>query len=169
MKRPERNQLGAGLVLVLALFTAGSATADTVSEKSDRVHRLLVDCGTEIVGLRIYQHHQIVIVRGMVDRAEDARAIRQTLHRSGITRVANLIEVAPRVDDDQLRRKVERALFLSSSLEGTDLRLSVHDGRIHLSGVVRNENQTRAAIALIRSVEGVIGVDSTVVTGRADG
>jgi osmotically-inducible protein OsmY len=103
----------------------------------------------------------VTIVRGKVpDRASVDQAA-DILQAAGYRRIANLLTVSSRPDDDTLRRTVERQLLRTRSLDGCRFRVSLQGGVVHLQGTVRRDLQRDLAVDLAKSVEGVREVVSS--------
>lgn len=117
--------------------------------------------GVTVPGLRVFELGGVVVIRGRsADRAtaEHAGAVAADL---GYTRVANLIQVVDAPDDAVIQRQAERELTIHRSLDGCKFQVASNNGVIHLSGHVQQEVQKDVAIGLLRGIDGVVAVEST--------
>lgn len=97
----------------------------------------------------------ILILRGRVaDRATVAR-IGEIARQEGFGRVANLLQLTSRPDDNAIERDAERRLSQSRALEGCRFNLDAENGVLTVSAEVERELQKDAVREILRSVEGV--------------
>ncbi len=90
--------------------------------------------------------------------AEDA--IRKLSH---ITGVSNLIEITPRVEASDIKKKIEEALKRSAEAEARKIRVAVKDGTVTLEGHVDNWSERMAVENAAWSVPGVKRVEDKLV------
>ena len=103
----------------------------------------------------------IVVIRGRtLDRAkaESAGRIAQSL---GYARVANLVQITEPADDAAIQRRAERELAIHRSLDGCSFRVESQQGVVRIAGRVHSELQKDVAVQLLRNVDGVREVHSS--------
>jgi hyperosmotically inducible periplasmic protein len=169
MKLQRSSLLG----LVLALTACASFARSQVSEKA--VQRIQKEVRHELLmlpylgvfdNLAYKVDGYNVTLLGQVTRPSlknDAeRAVKQI---EGVEKVDNQIEVLPpSTMDDQLRRRLYRAIYGSASLQKYALgvqqpiRIIVKSGRVTLEGVVDNETDKNVAGIRANSVPGIFSV-----------
>lgn len=64
------------------------------------------------------------------------------------------------IDDTVVTTKVKSALLGDMDVKGLDIKVETHKGVVQLSGFVDSQTQVELAIARVRSVEGVKGVEN---------
>ena len=73
------------------------------------------------------------------------------------------------VDDAALTARVKAALLDNDQVEGTEINVSVYEGKVALAGFADTEAERKAAVEVARQVPGVKSVDSTIrVAGSGD-
>lgn len=146
-RRIRSAALAAALTLGVA---AGSAHADTSTPE-----QLLASCGIDTSRVRVASAEGIVIVKGKVPDRESIRQATEILRSAGYARVANLLVVSSRPDDEVLQRNVERQLLRTRSLDGCHFRVITRAGVVTLQGTVRQDLQKDVATDLVKNVDGV--------------
>ena len=122
-----------------------------------------VKAGIDINRLEVTEVGGIVVIRGRaIDRtqAESAGAYAKSL---GYSRVANLIQIIEPPDDAKIQRVAERELTIHRSLDGCRFLIETEKGVVRLGGRVRHELQKDIAYALVKTIDGVTSVQSTLV------
>ena len=155
LKNPFRPALLAVLVASLVPFVA-SAQTDPVD-----LTAVFRSSGVDIADLQVYQINGIVLIRGTsADRvkAENAGTVAKDL---GYPRVANLIGVAGTIKDVDIVRFAEANLVRVRSLEGCKFYIDSVDGVVRVGGSVYRELQKGVAVELLRKIDGVKEVHST--------
>ena len=117
--------------------------------------------GVDIPDLHVYQINGIVLIRGRsVDRAkaENAGIVAKNL---GYSRVANLIGVAATVTDVDIVRFAERGLVRLPQLDGCRFSIDSVNGVVRIGGSVYQEMQKDVAVQLLRKIDGVKEVRSS--------
>lgn len=120
---------------------------DQAIEKALRGNNLAVS------DLSVHSVGGIVILRGSGDTASAEHAV-SIVKSLGPQRVANLITPATAIDDEALRRNVERQLAGTNSLAGCTLRVHCDKGVVYVTGTVQHELQKDAARNALRAVRG---------------
>jgi osmotically-inducible protein OsmY len=143
-------------VLTVGVATVSFAQADSASPES-----LLASCGIDTSRVHVATSDGITIIRGNVPDRQSIEQTNDILEAAGYRRIANLLTVATRPDDETLRRTVERELLRTRSLDGCRFRVSMQGGVVLLQGTVRRDLQKELAVVLARSVDGVRQVVST--------
>jgi osmotically-inducible protein OsmY len=142
----------AALLLTTSLFAAPTPVPQAVDLTSS-----FISAGS-IQRLEAFEIGGVVIIRGRTyDRAAAAEAGR-IAQRLGYSRVANLVQILTRPDDDAIEREAERELSIHPSLDGSRLRVRSLQGVVHLDGRVTHELQKDVAIHLLRNIDGVSAV-----------
>ena len=95
----------------------------------------------------------VVVLRGTAT-PENAERAGTVVRNLGHARVANLIVPQEPIDDEGIRREVERQLATNGSLGGCVLRVSVDSGVVRVTGTVKHELQKDAARAALRGIRG---------------
>ena len=117
--------------------------------------------GVDITDLRVYQINGIVLIRGSSadrDKAENAGTVAKNL---GYHRVANLIGLAERTKDVEIVRFAERSLVGQRRLDGCKFYIDSLNGIVRIGGSVYQELQKDVAVELLRKIDGVKEVHST--------
>lgn len=153
-----RSFQAALLVLFVALLFPVAARAQ--SEPID-LTATFRSAGVDITDLRVYQISGIVLIRGTsADRGEVENA--GTVARNlGYQRVANLIAFAGPANDVDIVRFAEGKLGRQRALDGCKFHIVSLNGIVHLGGSVDEELQKDVAVELLRKIDGVKEVHST--------
>jgi osmotically-inducible protein OsmY len=144
---------------VLFAVSLFPAAAGAQSEAID-LTAVFRSAGVDIIDLRVYQVSGIVLIRGTsADRAkaENAGTVARTL---GYERVANLIVTTPAHDVD-IVRFAEVSLGRRRGLDGCRFRIDSLNGIVSVGGSVYRELQRDVAVELLRKIDGVKEVHST--------
>lgn len=70
--------------------------------------------------------------------------------------------IGTEIDDSLLTARVKAALFDNTDIKSLDLKVESRKGEVLLSGYVGNQDQMERAIAIVRSVPGVVSVNNGV-------
>ena len=141
----------AAAALVLTLAGTAQAAAPAVTDLTPAVQSAVPN----IDRLQVFEVGGVVVLRGRTyDRARAEEAGRLALSL-GYTRVANLIQILERPDDQAIERAAERELSRHRSLDGCQLRIDSDQGIVKLAGTVTHELQKDMAINVLRNVDGV--------------
>ncbi len=157
-RRPTRSFRAALLGLfVVSLFPLA---ARAQSEPID-LTAMFRGAGVDITDLRVYQISGIVLIRGTSGdrgKAENAGTVAKNL---GYQRVANLIQLAEPKNDVDIVRFAEGSLGRHRSLDGCKFQIDSLNGIVSLGGSVYQELQKDVAVELLRKIDGVKEVHST--------
>jgi osmotically-inducible protein OsmY len=147
------------LLVSLAIALSPLAAARAQSEAVD-LTAVFRSAGVDIADLRVYQISDIVLIRGTAARgqAENASTVAKNL---GYQRVANLIYVAEAKNDTDIVRFAERSLVGLRALDGCKFYIDSLDGIVRIGGSVYRELQKDVAVELLRKIDGVKEVHST--------
>lgn len=148
--------LALGLAMMLIPAAASGQTADVAP-----IYQAITDAGVHVDDLRVIPVEGIVIVRGKVHDEENFNRVAEVLKTLGYLRVANLLKITPPPNDMEIRRAAERELGVNRSMEGARLRIESNNGVVTINGTVLYELQRDAAINIVRGVDGVREVHST--------
>lgn len=147
--------------LTLSAMLLVAASAAVAATPAEAVRSALIDSGADVRGIAVIQVEDIIILRGSVPSSTDLARVQLALLACGDRRIANLVVIATKTDDEAIERRVERALSLSPSLEGCRFALvQSQDGAVRIEGTVRRETQKDAARSIVREVEGVRAVEA---------
>jgi osmotically-inducible protein OsmY len=111
--------------------------------------------------LQVFEIGGVVVIRGRVAEQSQSEAATQYAKSLGYTRVANLIQLSIVPDDAALERAAERELTIHRSLDGCKFRVNAENGVVSIAGSVRHELQKDVALQLVRNIDGVRAVNST--------
>ncbi|MHB0968802.1 MAG: BON domain-containing protein [Thermoanaerobaculia bacterium] len=138
----------------MVLVVASAAVAAT--NPGEAINSALVRSGADVRGIVVIQIEDIIILRGTVPTRADLDSVRTAVDSCKGCRIANLVGIAARPDDEAIERRVERALALAPSLEGCKFALvQSQSGAVRIEGTVRREIQKDVARSIVREVEGV--------------
>jgi len=159
MKSRPTHSFRAALLVSLAIALFPLAAARAQSEAVD-LTAMFRSAGVDIADLRVYQISDIVLIRGTAGRgrAENASTVAKSL---GYQRVANLIDVAEARNDVDIVRFAERSLVGQRALDGCKFYIDSLDGIVRIGGRVYRELQKDVAVELLRKIDGVKEVHST--------
>jgi osmotically-inducible protein OsmY len=152
------KHFGAATVAAL-LFMALPAVAE--QPKVNDITPALVQAGAHVDNLRAVEIGGIVVLRGRTADQVAAVQVATLAQGLGYARVANLIQITQPVDDIAIERLAERQLGLSRGLEGCKFHIDSENGVVQLNGTVQYELQKDMAVRLVRSIDGVRSVQST--------
>lgn len=155
-----RTVLAAALVLALGSFDAAWAARAPQPATTDLTARFRA-AGADTEQLEVSEVGGIVVIRGRtLDRAkaENAGRVAQSL---GYARVANLVQIVEPADDAAIQRRAERELAIHRSLDGCSFRVESQQGIVRIAGRVHSELQKDVALQLLRNVDGVREVRSS--------
>jgi len=148
------------VILAALLFPIAQAEAATAPSAND-VTASFISAGLTIPDLRAVEIGGIVVLRGNAASADDAARGAQIARDLGYTRVANLIRVLEPADDAAIQRLAERELSRHRGLDGSSISVKSLRGIVNLAGRVSMELQKDMAVTLVRNIDGVRGVTST--------
>ena len=158
IRRPTHSFRPALLVLFVASLFPVAASAQSEPVDLTAVFR---SSGVDITDLQVYQINGIVLIRGTSDdkaKAENAGIVAKNL---GYPRVANLIGLAGPVKDIDIVRFAEGGLVRLRALEGCKFYIDSVNGVVSVGGSVYREMQKDVAVDLLRKIDGVKEVRST--------
>lgn len=81
---------------------------------------------------------------------------------SGVTGVSNMIEIRPRAEATDIKKRIEDAFKRDAELEAQAIRVDVHDGRVTLEGHVKVWADRQAAERAAWSAPGVTAVEDRI-------
>ncbi|MBK5259836.1 MAG: BON domain-containing protein [Thermoanaerobaculia bacterium] len=119
--------------------------------------------GTKIERLRVYEVGGVVVIRGRALNETEKAEVADTAARLGYSRVANLVTIASAPDDAAIERKAERELSVHRGLDGCTFSVDSNGGVLRVAGRVLYELQKDMALAVLRSIDGVRSVETSLV------
>jgi osmotically-inducible protein OsmY len=170
--RPERDEPAVarnGAAVGHATDQASPAATPQLAQMDDvQVEQVVGDAirraNVSVRSLIVRKAGDIVVLRGTGDSDASLAAVR-IAKSLGVTRVASLITPAGAIDDDAIRRDVERSLARNRAFDGCRIFVKCENGVVSVSGTVQNEMQKDAARQALRSVSGAKEVRVTLTTG----
>jgi osmotically-inducible protein OsmY len=117
----------------------------------------------DVAGLQVMEVGGIVVIRGRTIDKATADVAGRIATSLGYTRVANLVQVVQPIDDAAIARVAERELTKHRSLDGCNFRVGSKGGVVTVGGTVKYELQKDVAIGLLRTIDGVRSVQSSLV------
>ena len=156
----NRTALAAVLVLTLGSFDAAYAARVQQPGTTDLTAQFRA-AGADTEELQVSEVGGIVVIRGRTldkAKAENASRVAQSL---GYARVANLVQITEPADDAAIQRRAEREQSIHRSLDGCSFRVQSNEGVVRIAGRVHSELQKDVAVQLLRNVDGVREVRSS--------
>ena len=157
-RKPTRSFRAALLVSLAVALVPAAARAQ--SEPVD-LTAMFRSAGADITDLRVYQISDIILIRGTTadrGKAENASRLARNL---GYQRVANLINVVEPIADVNIVRSAEGSLGRQRALDGCKFHIDSLNGIVRIGGSVDRELQKDVAVELLRRIDGVKEVHST--------
>jgi osmotically-inducible protein OsmY len=155
-----RTPFRAALLVSLAASLFPFAAAQAQSEPVD-LTATFRSAGVDITDLQVYQISDIVLIRGITadrGKAENAGTVARNL---GYQRVANLIDVAEPTNDVDIVRFAEISLSRQRAFDGCRFHIDSLNGIVRIGGSVDRELQRDFAVQLLRRIDGVKEVHSS--------
>ena len=149
------------VVLAALLFAIAQAEAATAPPAANDITASFISAGLNVEDLRAIEIGGIVVLRGNAVTADDAALGAQIARELGYTRVANLIRVLEPANDAEIERQAERELSRHRGLDGSSISVKSLRGIVNLAGRVSMELQKDMAVTLVRNIDGVRGVTSS--------
>jgi osmotically-inducible protein OsmY len=147
-------------VAIAAILIVVSPVATAATPQTNDLTPTFLQAGAVVDRLQVSEIAGIVIIRGRVADKAQAEALNQYATSLGYTRVANLVQIVKH-EDEAIARAAERELTVHRALDGCQFSVSSDKGVIKLAGRVRHELQKDVAIQLLRTIDGVRSVEST--------
>ena len=117
--------------------------------------------GINVDRLQVFEIGGVVVIRGRAADPEAAAAAGRHATSLGYSRVANLVQILPPPDDGALRRAAERELSVHRGLDGCRFMVQAKKGVVTIGGSVRHELQKDVAVSIVRNIDGVRAVESS--------
>ena len=153
------KQFGAAVSVALVLALTPAAMAQT--PRTTDLTQQFIAGGINIEGLRALEVGGIVLLRGDTDSATKAADAARYAQSLGYMRVANLIRVNLAPDDEKIERTAERQLA-TRTLDGCNFHVDSEQGILTVSGRVQHELQKDVAVSLLRNIDGVRAVHTSI-------
>lgn len=147
-------------VAIAAMLIVMSPVATAAAPQTNDLTPTFLQAGAAVDRLQVSEIAGIVIIRGRVADKAQAEALNHYATSLGYTRVANLVQIVKH-EDEAIARAAERELTVHRALDGCRFSVSSDKGVIKLAGRVRHELQKDVAIQLLRTIDGVQSVEST--------
>jgi len=138
------------VVCSLAIALPVRAQTETVNLTSKFMQR-----GVKIDHLLVYKIGGVVVMRGTAPNKAGVEQAASMAKKMGYRRVANLIQIAPPIDDAWITRSAERQLAMQRGLEGCTFHIESRQGIVRLRGRIHQDMQRDMALQTIRRIEGV--------------
>ena len=148
------------LFIAALLVSTIAAAASSVPPANDITAKFIA-AGAPVPDLRAIEVGGIVVLRGTAASPVEAENAGKIARDLGYTRVANLVRVIEPADDATIQRMAERELSRHRGLDGSSIRVTSVRGVVNLAGSVSHELQKDMAVTLVRNVDGVRGVTSS--------
>lgn len=145
------------LAILITLPAAGAVP------KAQNLTASFEAAGTKIERLRVYEVGGVVVIRGKARSESEKSEVAETAARLGHSRVANLVVIAAAPDDAAIERRAERELSVHRGLDGCSFSVDSNGGVLHVAGRVKYELQKDMALAVLRSIDGVRSVETSLV------
>lgn len=155
-----RIALAAVLAFALGTFDAAWAASSSAPKTVDLTQQFRA-AGADAEALQVSEVGGIVVIRGRTLDAAKAEAAGRIAQSLGYTRVANLVQIVEPADDAAIERRAERELAIHRSLDGCSFSVDSQQGIVRLAGRVHSELQKDVAVQLLRNVDGVREVHSS--------
>ena len=148
-------------LFIVALLVSTLAVAASSAPPANDITAKFIAAGIQVPDLQAVEVSGIVILRGTAASPVEAENAGKVARDLGYTRVANLVRVIEPADDATIQRLAERELSRHRGLDGSNIRVTSLRGIVNLAGRVSHELQKDMAVTLVRSVDGVRGVTSS--------
>jgi osmotically-inducible protein OsmY len=116
------------------------------------------------------EHIKIVVKNGWVtlEGQVEWQYQRQTAENAvrrikGVKGVSNLIQLKPRVEPEEVKKKIEEAFRRNAEVDANRITVEVHGGEVILKGTVRSWIEREEAERVAWSAPGVTSVDDQIV------
>jgi osmotically-inducible protein OsmY len=152
----KRTSTAAAIFAALVITVSLPATAQQPQTKDLTPQFASIN----VNGLRAVEVGGIVVLRGQTENARTAASAAELARSLGYTRVANLIRVTLPPDDEKIERTAERQLA-TRTLDGCQFQLDSNHGVLQVSGKVMYELQKDVVVSLLRNIDGVREVRSS--------
>ncbi|SFI52900.1 BON domain-containing protein [Albimonas pacifica] len=135
--------------------------------RQDIIEELDFEPSLDSAGIGVAVDDGVVTLTGHVPTyAEKVTALETVETVKGVRAIADEIEVRPlgvhMQADDEIAKRVANTLRWTTSVPHERIRITVKDGRVTLEGEVEQRWQAEAAVAAIRRLGGLIGINDHV-------
>lgn len=171
MKSSMRKQiLAVGLSLAFAVSQADAAVTDAWITTKAKLALLTTD-DVGVTEVNIDTLNGKVTLHGKVPSQKAKESAEATVRRlDGVKGVVNLLQVVPpsieqavKIADDDVKKRVEKALAAEPALDGSDIEVrSVNDGVVLLGGEADSLSDHLRAVEIVSAIPGVIRVRSDI-------
>lgn len=144
------------IAVAVMLTIAAAASAAPAPQPTDLTEKFRA-AGAAVERLEVYELAGIVLIRGRAADPEAAAELGRFAQTLGYHRVANLIQIIEH-RDAEIARAAEVELSVHRALDGCQFRVRSENGVVHVAGRVRHELQKDVAGQVLRSLDGVRGV-----------
>ena len=148
-------------ILMAALLISTIAAAASSAPPANDITDKFVAAGVQVPDLHAVEVGGIVVLRGTAASPAEAENAAKVARDLGYARVANLVRVLEPADDANIQRMAERELSRHRGLDGSNIRVTSVHGVVSLAGRVSHELQKDMAVTLVRNIDGVRGVTSS--------
>jgi hyperosmotically inducible protein len=103
-----------------------------------------------------------IVISGCGNRQEEARSAPSsaTASSAGVGTAPAATSVGTEIDDSVVTTRVKSALLADPEVKSFEIKVETRKGQVQLSGFVDTQGRIDSALALVRRVEGVKGVEN---------
>jgi osmotically-inducible protein OsmY len=149
-----------------ALSQEGIRRGDVLAEEVQLI-KDAID-GASIVGwysVSFVSLPEKVVLQGLVDSQTTSDRIEGAVRGATRKRIANELKLRPRLEDDQVRKRVIDTLRTEYPVLYEQMQVSVENGTATVSGDLRSRRQVDEVLATILMIEGVRDIQSDLSVG----
>lgn len=113
--------------------------------------------------IKIKVENAWVTAEGMVDWAYEKNAVRDAISGIvGVKGISNLVKVTPKINPDDVKKKISAAFERSASIDANSIRIEDIGNKVILTGKVRSYAEKREAERVAWNAPGVAAVENNI-------